>query len=602
MATAAAAPGWWAAIRNTFVSSEAHAYLLSGDLAGYVERTRTVRGYLGAALAGLVPRASADQPRIVATYNRATGIAFQDEAARQRAIALVTGDAPARPPAPRAGGVDIAAILGNAPGALPADPFDATEPLAALRQLDALLRAGSNQVAVVIDEAATIAPPAELAMLGPADRTVLVLLKLWGRDPKIIASGNLILLLAADVADLHPDLRGAASGWRAVEVPLPDEPARRAFIDYYTTSRGVALADGLSPEALGRLTAGLNLRHIEDILLAGAERGGVTAALVKQRKDEVIRTEFSEVAEMLDPLPGGLGALGGLAHVKAWVEAEVIAPMTQGRIQDVPKGILLVGPPGTGKTYLARALAGAVNMNCVSLQAAKIQSSLVGASERALARFFRFARSLAPTIVFVDEIDQSDLGSRGNASGNPVAKNLFGALLQFLGDESIRGRVIVLFASNRPDLLDEALLRFGRMDAIVPVLLPEAADRAAIAQVHLAARGATADAVALAALADGTDRYSAADVAAVVTKAVKLARAAGRRDAVSADDIRAALRVMRPRTPQIADRFTRLAIEACNDLSLLPPPVLAWFEAQAGRPDAAPAGDDDAVAARGRRW
>jgi transitional endoplasmic reticulum ATPase len=224
-----------------------------------------------------------------------------------------------------------------------------------------------------------------------------------------------------------------------------------------------------------------------------------------------------------------------------------------------------------------RAVSAEIGFNCVALRAENVLSSFVGQSEKQLKQFFAFARALAPVLIFMDELDQSDMSRRGNGSGNPVAGNLFNQMLQFMSDETLRGKVLVVFASNRPDLIDPAMLRFGRMDAIVPVLLPEEEMRRDIIRVQAGIQSITISTEALNWLGSKTEKYSAADIAAVVTKARKLAARRGQRQ-IDQQDAEAAWRYIRPATPAIADRYTLLAIGACNDAELLPPAYARMLE------------------------
>lgn len=405
------------------------------------------------------------------------------------------------------------------------------------------------------------------------DRRLLVTLLSWGQDEELAHCDNPVFLLCRESGELHADLRASSSSYKLIEVPLPTREERLTYLRWYLqkrqeTGQPINLAD-LPVSELANLTAGLNLRHLEDVLLLGA-KSGVTRDLVKGRKREIITTEYSGEAEMIDPLPGGFRALGGMDRLITWARTEIIGPLAQGR-RDVPKGVLLVGPPGTGKSWFVSALTAEIGFNCVALRAENILGGVVGESERKLKRFLTFARALAPVLIFVDEIDQSDLSRRGNGSGNPVAANLFNQMLQFLSEESLRGDILVFFASNRPDLIDPALLRFGRMDAIIPVLLPDEAGREGIlfAQARRQDIVLTEDAVA--SLVSAIRNYSAADLAAVVGKARKLAFRAGYGE-VRLAEAQTALRLIRPATPEIAERYTLLAVQACNDAEHLPPP------------------------------
>lgn len=554
-------PAWWKEYVTSFTSGEAHAFCLYGDIGGYAQGGISQRRYLHLALA--------KSREIVALYHRATGITFQSPSMKAKAVALVGGGTTLQP---AAAGVIGATLAGLGPqSSAQSDPFtSARQTSTALTLLEQLLLAdkGKGKVAVILDLADLIIPPFAKATASPDSLNILAQLLSWAISPAIGSANNPVFLLTARLTDVHEDIRSSGSGWRAIAIEMPDLDARAAYLAWYGTQRQIRYED-IDEAQTARLTAGLNLRHIEDILLLAMKSGAVTRQIVKARKDQIITSEYSEVAEMIEPLPGGFSAIGGVDSLVNWARADLIDPVREGRAQDVPKGVLLVGPPGTGKTFLTRALAAEVGYNAVALNFANILGGIVGESERKLQRFFAFARSLAPVLIFVDEIDQSDVSRRGNGSGNPVAANLFNGMLQFMSDETLRGKVIVIFASNRPDLIDPALLRFGRMDAIVPILLPDAPARAGIIQAQAAMQRTTIAPEAIATLAEATENYSAADLAALVTKARKLATRGGQM-AITTNLVHEALALIRPSTTQQAQWYTLQAVQACNDAELLP--------------------------------
>jgi SpoVK/Ycf46/Vps4 family AAA+-type ATPase len=329
-----------------------------------------------------------------------------------------------------------------------------------------------------------------------------------------------------------------------------------------------------------RTTAGLDLRQIEDVYLAGASDldhpdgppPGVSRVLVKERKDAILRQQFKEIVEMLEPLPGGFASLGGMQVFTTWFESEVIAPLRAGRLREVPRGLLLVGPPGTGKTLLVQAAAWELGFHAIQLHMANILGGIVGTSEHNLRNIFRLARDLAPTFLFIDEIDQSLLGRRGESSGSPVAGNLFGAMLQFLGDTSLRGRVIVVGATNHPERLDPALRRSGRFEVTFPILSPDAAARGDILAIQASQQETLIAPDALRLLVEETERYSAADLEALVSEARLLSRLDGLQT-IEIAQARAALDNLRPATLGNVDAYTRSAIEACTNLRYLPPAI-----------------------------
>jgi transitional endoplasmic reticulum ATPase len=599
-------PAWFARCLASYAAGETVCFILHGDLSGYVYSPRvalygTLRRFLLIALSQLAGG------RVVIQYDRARGVTFpfdeevaqtlrrrqqagetlaptdreRVDAHRKQALALLE-PAGGRAPATTSATASLvrAAVAGAGPATTPADRFAETRaPGAALTLLNDLLRqpAARGRLAVVLDYADFLCPPADKAMLGPEDRAILAMLRVWGQDGVLAAQDNPLFLLAERLDDLHAEVRSSRSGWKPCYVPLPTREDRLAYLRWRaaTNEEPLPFVD-LTEDHMASLTAGLNLRHLEDLCLLSAQSGGMTRALLKRWKDEVIAAEFGGIAEMLDPLEGGFAAVGGMDTLVQLAREEIIAPIAAGRLRDVPKGICLVGPPGTGKTWYCRALAAELGFNAVSLRASKILGSRVGDSERNLAAFFEFVQALAPTMVFFDEIDQSDMAQRGNDSGNPVAKNLFSNLLQFLSDESLRGKVIVFLASNRPDLLDSALLRSGRMDLIVPVLLPDAAARRQILAVQIRTLGLAVPDSVIAELVEAATNYSAADLAAVLRKAAQLARRRAEAT-ITAETASDALRFIRVATPLTAEYYTKLAIRACNDAEFLPPDYRAAF-------------------------
>jgi transitional endoplasmic reticulum ATPase len=181
--------------------------------------------------------------------------------------------------------------------------------------------------------------------------------------------------------------------------------------------------------------------------------------------------------------------VGGLAEVRQELAESVEWPLKYGALYqrlgaEVPKGILLHGPPGTGKTLLARALAREAGVNFISIKGPELLSKWVGESERGVREVFRKARSSAPCIVFLDEVDAL-VPARGMQMGDSgVSQRVVSQFLTELDGLSTLRNVMVLGATNRADLLDEALLRPGRFDRIVRIGLPDPAAREAILRIH----------------------------------------------------------------------------------------------------------------------
>ncbi len=314
--------------------------------------------------------------------------------------------------------------------------------------------------------------------------------------------------------------------------------------------------------------------HLDDV--AGRTPGFVTAdlaALVREagvraalrQKTEsgspmVALADFNAALEVVRPTSLGdstlelakttLDDVGDMVDVKEVLTESVLWPLTYpdtfARLGvEPPRGVLLYGPPGCGKTFLVKAIAGTGKANVLSVKGAELLSKWVGDSEAAVRALFRRARDAAPTLVFLDEVDAL-APVRGQSSDGGTTDRVVAALLTELdGVEPLRN-VVVVAATNRPDLVDPALLRPGRLERLVYVPPPDAAARSEI--LRAAARSVPLDSgVDIASLGASLEGFSAADCTALVRQAA-LAAMRKSLDAatVSAADVEAARARVRP--------------------------------------------------------
>jgi len=396
----------------------------------------------------------------------------------------------------------------------------------------------------------------------------------WARDREISDLGSPVFLVAENLSDIHPALRAASSRIEAVQVTLPDLDERQRFIEglaeKYALEGGIANLQDITVPQMARLTAGLRKLHLEDIFMRADTDGvPVTPELVKERKNDIISSEYGDVLQIIDP-DVDFNDIGGMEHIKEFFRKNVINPLRDGNLRRCPMGILLPGPAGTGKTVLAEAVAKESGINCCSLNLAKIMDRWVGASEGNLEKALQCIEALSPAIVVVDEIDQSGL-SRDNSGDSGVSNRLFKRLLEFMSDTRHRGKVVFVGLTNRPDKMDAALKRPGRFDKKVPILPPDTNERADIYRVMCRKYGLACalSEEEMQEVAEATDGYTGAEIEALVLKAAEVAEDSGSEE-ISAENVRYALEVYRPTTQSI-EEMTRLALEECNDLELLPP-------------------------------
>jgi len=405
--------------------------------------------------------------------------------------------------------------------------------------------AEKNAPAIIfIDELDSIAPK-RAEVTGEVERRVVA--QLLTLMDGLKERRNVIVIGATNrIEAIDPALRRPGRFDREIEVRVPDREGRKEIFMIHT--RGMPLAPDVDLDEYAELTHGFVGSDIE-ALTREAAMNALRRVLPKidldqegipqEVLDELIvrREDFdqalkevrpSAMREVLFEIPKVTwDDIGGLDEVKQLlreaVELPLKAPDAFRRLGVTPpKGILLYGPPGTGKTLLAKAVANESSANFISAKGSELLSKWYGESEQRVAEVFRRARQVAPAVIFLDELD-SLAPKRGTAVGEPHAtERIVNQLLAELdGLEELRG-VVVIGATNRPDIIDPALLRPGRFDELIYVPVPDEEARLAIFKVHTRDM-ALADEVDLAELARRTKGYSGADIAEVCRKAGRLA-------------------------------------------------------------------------------
>ncbi len=373
---------------------------------------------------------------------------------------------------------------------------------------------------------------------------------------------------------------------REIELGVPDMQGRMEIFQIH--SRGMPLADDVALEDYAARTYGFVGADISAVSREAAMNAlrrilpeidldeptipkEILDRLVVQKDDfEAALREVSPSAmrEILVEVPDvSWQDIGGLEPVKQLLVEAVEWPLRYAesfrRIGiDAPKGILLYGPPGTGKTMLAKAVANESESNFITVKGSALLSKWYGESEKRVEEIFHKARQVAPSIIFLDELDAL-VPVRGGGAGEPhVTERVVNQLLSEMdGLEELHG-VVVIGATNRPDIIDPALLRPGRFDELIMAPVPDVESRRKIFQVHLK-KVPLAEDIDMEALIGQTDNYTGADIAAVVRKAGRLAL----REDMAADKIGqkhflAALEEIGPSvTPETMKYYSRMASE-----------------------------------------
>lgn len=393
---------------------------------------------------------------------------------------------------------------------------------------------------IFLDELDAIAPKRERVVGDVEKRVVAQLLTLMDG---LAQRPQVVVLAATNLPNaLDPALRRPGRFDREIVIPIPDRDARREILEVHR--RGMPLADGVDLDHLASVTHGFVGADLEALCREAAMAclrrrlpavdmdAGAVATEVLQ-KLEISMDDFlvalrgvepSAVREVFVERPGVTwDDVGGLDQAKRRLVEAVAWPLTHAGLfakagVRPPRGVLLSGPPGCGKTLLAKAVANESGVNFLSVKGPELLSRFVGESERAVREVFRKARQAAPCVVFFDELDAL-LPSRGSGSSDDrVGERVMGQFLAEMdGVEGLDG-VLILGATNRPDRLDPALLRPGRFDAHLIIPLPDRDAREAIARIALRDKP-TSPEVSPAALADATEGFSGAEIRSVCDRA-----------------------------------------------------------------------------------
>ncbi len=395
---------------------------------------------------------------------------------------------------------------------------------------------------IFIDEIDSIAPKRE-EVTGEVERRVVS--QLLSLMDGLEARGKVIVIAATNRPNaIDPALRRPGRFDREIEIKVPDKRGRLEILQIHTrnmpldsdvnqekvasVSHGFVGADleYLCKEAamkcLRRLLPELNLED-EKIDPKVLEKLVVTMEDFDNAIKEVMPSAMREV--YLESPDVKWSDIGGLDEVKRELQEAVEWPLRYPDLytklgHSIPKGILMYGPSGTGKTMLAKAVATESEANFISVKGPELLSKWVGESERGVREIFRRARQAAPCVVFFDEVD-SIAPTRGIGSDSMVTERVVSQLLTEMdGITSLRG-VIVIAATNRSDMIDPALLRPGRFDRIVFVPLPDKTTRKKIIEIHSSGKplSQNIDFDKISALTEG---FSGADVRSVVNNAVSM--------------------------------------------------------------------------------
>ncbi len=333
-----------------------------------------------------------------------------------------------------------------------------------------------NKIAIILDFAQFIVPAGNPASLGGDFSANIVKTLTWANDPAILQSNIITVLLTEQINDLN-DLVINNPHPAKLKIPLPDE---NEMLDYLTTLQANVFPDlakrsEVPLDILARRLTGLSRVGARTLIgqALNNDRNITSAWLTRMKKDAIEREtngllEFVESSFTLDNFSQGESG----EAIKQWLRDDA-ALLKQNNAAALPMGYLISGRIGTGKTFLVNCWAGELGVPCVVFK--NFRDKWVGATESNLEKIFSILRALGQVVVFVDEADQMT-GKRDSNDDSGLSGRVYAMLAKEMSDTRNRGKIIWVFATSRPDLLEVDLKRPGRLDVHIPLFPPQTPD------------------------------------------------------------------------------------------------------------------------------
>lgn len=607
-------PEWLRTVVRKYDAGEGHAFLLAGtgihdvDASSYTVQANLYHVFGNKSIPNKSSQFDFD---MVVVYHRAHGFRFVGPADKRAADAdkfksLVDKAQNAAPGASAIrGGIGAGRFDGPSGAISGGQKSDILErsknPALAIPLINEALQQTDVRICLILEEFQSICPRGEWDTLGDMFTQSILFARSWGLDFETVGghgkkwtnagAGHVIFAITEDKNEVNIALtRGrASSGWIPVNVGFPVFAEREHYInqrvltDVYTDKVSIDFGDNVDQDRrtqwLAGATGGLTIRAIEDMRLTGERHGVLNRDMVQRIINEAIAETFagqggSDYLTVINPTKG-LMDYGFPNHLREYLQW-FLGEFRDGRLRN--SNILMAGPPGTGKSVLAYAIAYELGYKCVHWSPALTQSKWVGETEAQLQKVLNWVEANLPCMLFVDEIDVA-LTSRdgGSVDTSGVGSKMLSILMPWLERDDIKGKLLFVGATNRADNIDAAMKR--RLQTIIPVLPPMQPEERASVILNILDREQGHDIALLnpdqfvteEIVGDATRWYTQANLSILVEKAVNLARRQKREFLDNPlEFMTLATQLYRVDTAK-TETLSYLAAAQCTDGDMLPP-------------------------------